>query len=198
MGEFAYVMARKHGWAVAGVELDPYAAEQAQERYGIDVINSAVEDVSLPEESVDVVTMWDTLEHLHYPDVVLDRVFSWLRPGGWILLRTPNANSIQARLFRECWAGYDAPRHLGVYNDKALARLISDRGFVRFRSWPMSGSYGTLVISVGFCARARPWLAGIHRFLSSPVGQVVSMPLVWILDRGGPASLTAAAMKPVD
>jgi len=196
MGEFASAVARRPGWTAFGIEMDSAAAQEARDRYGVTVIDASVEDVVLPESTLDVVTMWDVIEHMHDPGAVLDRVFSWLRPGGWLLIRTPNAASLQARLFGQYWAGYDAPRHLSVFRSDSLVKLLQDRGFVQVRDWAMSGSYGALVYSLGFLAQAKPLVAGLHRFAGTPLGQAALLPLVWLMDRRGAASVTVAAMKP--
>ena len=49
--------------------------------------------------SYDLIVMAEVIEHLHRsPVTVLGWLASWLRPGGWILVQTPNAVALHKRL----------------------------------------------------------------------------------------------------
>ena len=49
--------------------------------------------------SYDLVVAAEVIEHLHRaPSLVLGWLAGWLRPGGWILLQTPNAIALHKRL----------------------------------------------------------------------------------------------------
>jgi SAM-dependent methyltransferase len=49
--------------------------------------------------SYDLVVAAEVIEHLHSsPVLVLRYLASWLRPGGWLLLQTPNAVALHKRL----------------------------------------------------------------------------------------------------
>jgi hypothetical protein len=58
------------------------------------------------------VVFWHSLEHLRSPGAAVDRAVELLAPGGLIVIATPNAASLQARLFGDRWFGLDVPRHL--------------------------------------------------------------------------------------
>jgi len=53
-----------------------------------------------------------------------------LRPGGRLLVITPNAGSWAWRQFQgRHWAGYDFPRHSCLYSAQTLAKLAAAAGF---------------------------------------------------------------------
>jgi SAM-dependent methyltransferase len=52
-----------------------------------------------------------------------------LRPGGVLVLTTPNSEAFGARLFGRDWLALDPPRHLTVFSGHALRRLIEEQGF---------------------------------------------------------------------
>jgi 2-polyprenyl-3-methyl-5-hydroxy-6-metoxy-1,4-benzoquinol methylase len=60
-------VARAHGWQVSGVEISTSAAEYARHAVGLPVVTGSIESVALPRGSVDMVTMWDVLEHVPDP-----------------------------------------------------------------------------------------------------------------------------------
>ncbi|MBE9391232.1 class I SAM-dependent methyltransferase [Fervidicoccus fontis] len=59
------------------------------------------EDLSkvLPKEYFDLITSFEVIEHLFNPDNLLENVKNLLRPGGYLILSTPNLASWANRLF---------------------------------------------------------------------------------------------------
>ena len=43
---------------------------------------------------------------------VLKKCFRILKPGGLLVITTPDPSGGEARLFKENWVGYEAPQHL--------------------------------------------------------------------------------------
>lgn len=99
------------GWTVYGCELDPAKAELAGSFGKIDVC-----DVRswAPPEAVDLVLCAELLEHLPSDDQqpLLEEVRRWLRPGGHLVLSTPQRNSPVALVER----AYSSLRHRGAYD----------------------------------------------------------------------------------
>ena len=95
---------RRSGFDARGIEPSGRgAAESASlERRAID---------DHEDSGLDAVVLWHVLEHLEDPAAALERVRGWLRPGGLVLVAVPNAASLQARIGREGWLHWDAPRH---------------------------------------------------------------------------------------
>ena len=89
-------LARTCGWDVFGTEFSESACGLVQQK-GIQVVQGDVWEAKLPAASFDVVTCWHVLEHVTDPRRVLEESFRVLRPGGWLILATPN---IHDRLFR--------------------------------------------------------------------------------------------------
>ncbi len=58
----------------------------------VQFINSRFEDAELPGQFKSIFLI-HTLEHLDEPVVVLEKIKSWLAPGGRLFLATPNANA---------------------------------------------------------------------------------------------------------
>ena len=84
---------------VVGVELDPAAAEEARAvREG--VLVGDVESLELPfhPASFDAVLCGDVVEHLRDPRAALARLRPFLRPGGRLVLTTPNVANWAIRL----------------------------------------------------------------------------------------------------
>ena len=100
----------------------------ARECLGVEARCQDALDVSLEAESADVVVMWDTIEHLPRPDLVVDKVVQALRPAGFLFLTTGDIGSVLARLRRERWRLVHPPTHLHYFSRETIARLLEGRG----------------------------------------------------------------------
>jgi 2-polyprenyl-3-methyl-5-hydroxy-6-metoxy-1,4-benzoquinol methylase len=119
------------GWIVEGTETDPGAAENASDTYGFKIHHGRLEELHLEGESFDAITMSHVIEHVHDPVSLLKECFRLLKPGGKIVVKTPNPDSLGHRLFREHWISLFPPGHLHLFSRAAL-RLCAD--MARFRS----------------------------------------------------------------
>jgi SAM-dependent methyltransferase len=73
-----------------GLELSEESAQIATAK-GIDVMRrDLAEPLPFPDESFDVVTFGEVIEHLFDPDSVLDEIHRILKPGGRLIVTTPN------------------------------------------------------------------------------------------------------------
>lgn len=116
------------GWKVLGIEPDASAAVAASSR-GLEVFNGTVETAGLPEGYADAVVMKDVIEHLYDPVSTLKECRRLLKPGGRLVIRTPNSESLGHRKFGAYWMPLDPPRHLWVFSAEALGRLVERAGF---------------------------------------------------------------------
>jgi 2-polyprenyl-3-methyl-5-hydroxy-6-metoxy-1,4-benzoquinol methylase len=89
----------ERGNTIVGLELDPEAA-RAAEAFCERVLVGDVETMELPLEpgSFDVVLCGDVVEHLRDPVAALGRLRPLLRPGGRLVLSTPNVANWAIRL----------------------------------------------------------------------------------------------------
>jgi 2-polyprenyl-3-methyl-5-hydroxy-6-metoxy-1,4-benzoquinol methylase len=120
---------RRMGWKVTGTELSDEAAEYARDVLGIPVIVGEFHRLEIAPESVDLVILWQTFEHMREPDAVLKRVHDVLRPGGLTIVSVPNRESWQARFTGARWHHLDVPRHLHHYGESTLRGMLERHGF---------------------------------------------------------------------
>lgn len=113
-----------------GIDLDERAIA-ALVRQGYRAFCERVEICAdIPPGTFDLVTMFHVIEHVDKPAAVLQRILSWLAPGGILAVETPNIHSFDARLFQEgYWGGYHIPRHWNLFHPASLARLLADNGY---------------------------------------------------------------------
>ena len=129
---------RKAGWAVEGIDFDPVVAARVEEKFGIPVAIGSLPDLGYTEGTYDVVAMSQVIEHVPDPAVLLKECRRVLRPGGRLVLSTPNARSVAHRIFGRHWRGLEPPRHQHVFTPAALSRCAKDCGFVDARVFTLS------------------------------------------------------------
>ncbi|GEM_PF-705434 len=138
-------VARQAGFEVFGVEPHAETADMAHRRTGARMCVAPIERADWEDASLDVVTMWDVLEHLRDPRDAVARASRWVRPGGWLGLETPDAGSLLHRLARASFRAtggrvtkpmsiYDV-HHLHYFDGKGLRRLLAEHGFTVDGVW---------------------------------------------------------------
>jgi SAM-dependent methyltransferase len=122
-GDYAAAMQRR-GWNVRGTELDPMAAQVARAKHGIAVDVGELADIGCPDGAFDAITARHVLEHVQEPVAFLAECWRILRPGGRLVIVTPNVDSLGHRHFAERWRGLEQPRHLFLYGSASLRALF--------------------------------------------------------------------------
>lgn len=116
------------GWLVQGVESDPIGLALARAG-GLAV---AGDWESVPSGPYDLLSFWETLEHIADPLAVLQRFVPLIARHGIVAITVPNMQSPAARILREScsWihGGYNTPGHLNLFNAAALQRLLQRAG----------------------------------------------------------------------
>jgi SAM-dependent methyltransferase len=125
----AFLSTMKGGsWGLHGIEISPEEARLAEERTGAKVFVGDIFDAPFEENSFDVITCFDVLEHLYEPRKVIAKVQSWLKPSGIYYVAVPNIASWEAHIFKSYWYGLEMPRHLFLYSPVSLRALAAGAG----------------------------------------------------------------------
>jgi SAM-dependent methyltransferase len=126
----------ERGAAVVGIDADEAAAAAAREVCE-QVLVGDVETMPLPfpDRSFDVVLCGDVLEHLREPEAFLARVRPLLRPGGALVLTTPNVANWTIRLgllagrWRYTERGILDRTHVHLFTKKTLEESLHRAGY---------------------------------------------------------------------
>ncbi|MEJ7798167.1 MAG: class I SAM-dependent methyltransferase [Solirubrobacteraceae bacterium] len=119
--------ARAAGWYAHGIEPSRRGVEGAR-ALGIELVSGEIDDAQVPLASLDAATLWHVLEHVEDPGAALERIASWLRPGGMLVVGVPNLASVQARLGGARWYHLDVPRHRTHFTVAGLQALLRAHG----------------------------------------------------------------------
>ena len=165
-------VARAEGWDPVGIDLNRKAVDEANAR-GLDVRHGELTVGLFPDASFDAVTLFDLIEHTLEPKALLDACHRVLRPGGVLMVATPNIGGLVSQvtyalfaLTLGAWGHPTPPEHLVQFSRRTLLRLLGQSGFeallVRSEHIPMAYSVGKLENSV------MDVLAGRHRSKPKP------------------------------
>lgn len=120
--------ATKAGYTTKGIEISQDAAEYAEREFGLDVEAKPFEELQFPDNYFDVVTLWQVLEHVPYPLIVLKEVRRILKPEGLLATSTPDIESILAKIFRRRW--WNLRRlHINQFTTRTLTDMLKRAGF---------------------------------------------------------------------
>lgn len=109
------------------VDLDP-AAESIARENGHEFYLGNINNYKT-EKKFDLILMLNILEHIKDPEDVLIKLKALLKPHGKILIKTPNWDSLDSKMFRSSyWGGLHAPRHWVIFCKKSLLKIVKEVG----------------------------------------------------------------------
>jgi SAM-dependent methyltransferase len=132
---------RDAGLTAYGIDFDKAAIESGKEHFGLEHLFAA--DIKglrrvCPELKVDIVTMFQVIEHVEDPNGLFLQIREILKPGGVVALSLPS---------RDRWPdvlgdGDTPPHHLTMWSGRAICSFLERHGFritkYRIEGFPVS------------------------------------------------------------
>jgi 2-polyprenyl-3-methyl-5-hydroxy-6-metoxy-1,4-benzoquinol methylase len=128
-GDFLCRM-RRQGWQVVGLDTSLATVRRLQQELGLNVLHGTLPHPDLQPASFDVITMWQSLEHVPQPRAVLAAARRLLTPSGKLYVAVPNIDSLAFRIFGSRWFALDLPRHLVHFTSVTLRAMLEQAGFI--------------------------------------------------------------------
>ncbi len=143
-------LARAGAESVIGVDRSAEVCAQARSKYGLDARPGDAQAIPLPDQSVDLVVSFETIEHVTEPATFLDECARVLVPEGTLIVSTPN---------RPVYSGLNHrnPFHCIEFDEHEFTKLIQSRfRTVRlFTQYPQSAAWWN---PRSLAAERSPWL----------------------------------------
>jgi 2-polyprenyl-3-methyl-5-hydroxy-6-metoxy-1,4-benzoquinol methylase len=117
---------------VIGIELSDSLRNYLKEKKGI-ISHKTIDDVD--DNSVDIITGFDLIEHVPNPTILLDAIYKKLKPHGICLLFTPNVNSVGFNILKEKNSLLCPPEHLYYFSKATIEKYARKSGFGVIKTW---------------------------------------------------------------
>jgi 2-polyprenyl-3-methyl-5-hydroxy-6-metoxy-1,4-benzoquinol methylase len=121
--------ARSRGWMVQGLEVSEYASNYARRELKLQVETASIVSPPAGLSQFDVVTLWDTIEHLDRPGLALANIRRLLEPRGVLVFSTGDYDSLLRRLTGKRWRLFADPTHNFFFNARVLQRMLERESF---------------------------------------------------------------------
>jgi SAM-dependent methyltransferase len=114
---------------VSGIDVSPDAVHFANRQFGLAVTRGDFLDAELGGEPIDVLCLWDTIEHLAAPRRYLEKAAAHMRPGSLVAITTGDIASANARRQQARWRLIHPPTHVHYFTRQSLTTLLERCGF---------------------------------------------------------------------
>ena len=119
-----------------GVEISDFAADVCRKKFETgNIFQGNFEDAEFEgnkENFFSAVFMTDYLEHVRSPRAVLETAFRFLKPGGMLVITTPDTSSLSHSIMNHSWIHYKT-EHLFYFSKVNLEQLLTQTGFIEIR-----------------------------------------------------------------
>jgi 2-polyprenyl-3-methyl-5-hydroxy-6-metoxy-1,4-benzoquinol methylase len=122
---------KARGWDAKGLEVSQTGREYARRNLNIPIYSEPMENLGLPANTFDVVTLLYVIEHIFNPLSLLSEINRVLKPEGLILIRWPHSTPVVKILgpFSKKLDLYHTPYHLYDFSPKTIERMLLLTGF---------------------------------------------------------------------
>jgi SAM-dependent methyltransferase len=120
--------AKRRGWDAHGVDVSRTAVDFCRGE-GLNCRHFNGHALPFPDQTFDVITSWHVIEHVTSVSETLEEWFRVLKPGGVMILETPDANCWKARVLGARYRKFWPAEHLYTFKPDNLAPFVERAGF---------------------------------------------------------------------
>jgi len=120
-------LAQKELFRASGIDISAVATTEARDRLSVNAISGNFLEIDIPP--YDICCLWDTIEHLKYPDLFIKKIYKEMSTGGILALTTGDIGSLNARLRGRRWRQIHLPTHLHYFSIDTMKKFLISHGF---------------------------------------------------------------------
>ena len=115
-----------------------------------------------PWSAFDIIASFHVIEHVDSPLSFVRAAAERLKPGGLLVIETPNVDSLPYKIFGRRWRQF-IPEHYFFFDPKTMARLLSECR-LKTRRVMRIGKYASFDLITNRLSRYLPWLPHASKF----------------------------------
>jgi len=119
--------AARRGWQVYGTEFTDEAVRICRDK-GIQMKQGRTTADMFPQDSFDIITSFEVIEHINYPLEEMNCIRRFLRHGGLFYCTTPNFNALERYRLKAAYRVIAYPEHLSYYTPHTFHYLMRRNG----------------------------------------------------------------------
>ena len=121
-------------WDKHAIELSDYCVKYIKENYpDVNTISEKIEDATYADNTFDVIYFYHVIEHVDNPNLVMKNLSRILKPGGLIIVSTPNIKSFVAKRFYGNYRLLGAP-HIIMWDKVTLTKVMKLYGIYPYKT----------------------------------------------------------------
>ena len=123
------------GYEAIGIEANPEFwgdLTSFRKQHNIEIYDGYFDEelpLAISSNKFDVITFWESLEHIVSPKIALQQAFNLLVPEGIVAITVPNWDCFENRLLREHSSVLRGEGHINMFNHHTLKTLLNICGF---------------------------------------------------------------------
>ena len=140
-----------------GTEFSPQGAEISRAT-GVEVFVGGIEQIP-PEYKFDCVVATQVIEHVYEPLPFLGQLANHTRPGGHIVVATPDIGGVLRMAMGRRWPSFKAPEHVLYFDFRTLSALMHRAELSDIRRLPYPHAFPLGLIAAKFGVTMPPLVA---------------------------------------
>lgn len=128
-----------------GTEFSAQAAEHAQ--LTADRVYHGGVDRIPEEQKFDCIISTQVIEHVYHPQEFIHHLLKHLKPGGKMIVATPNMGSFWRYLMGHRWPSFKIPEHVLYFDRQSLSGLMERVGLVGIKPLPYPHAFPVSLIA---------------------------------------------------
>ncbi|MEM7534571.1 MAG: class I SAM-dependent methyltransferase [Chloroflexota bacterium] len=162
--------AQSLGYVVEGQEISPYFIDYCRSHHHFTIHEGFLDDLSLEPASYDCITAFDVLEHHPDPTALFTQIHRLLKPGGVMMMSTPDIGNWSARRYGAKWLHIHPIGHIYYFDRQTISMLFQKTKFtcvqvggihtIGASAWDTAQNYVTQFIRVVLLRSA---LIGVYK-----------------------------------
>lgn len=129
-GEGYFLQYAERNYDTYGIDVSEYCIREAMRKTNKTKLSvNSIKQIDYKNETFDIITCFDVLEHLEYPETTIKKIGYILKSGGLFVIRVPNLSSLGCDLKKEGWFGYVDKTHLSLLSNQEWFSLLNENDF---------------------------------------------------------------------